>query len=64
MGFLMIFLYPGTALWLTGVRKGQASRWASSSSSSTLENTDGRLMILERQQGVFFLFLFYDITKW
>lgn len=42
MGFLMTFLYPGTALWLTGVRKGQASWWASSSASSTLERTSGK----------------------
>lgn len=37
IGFLMTFLYPGTDLSLTGLRKGHASWWASSSANSTLK---------------------------
>lgn len=36
MGFLMIFLYVGNCLVLTGSKKGQASSWFSKSSKSCL----------------------------
>lgn len=36
MGFLMTLRYPGTDLRLTGVRKGQASWWRSSSANRIL----------------------------
>lgn len=56
MGFLMTLRYPGTDLRFTGVRKGQASWWRSSSAKRILhKKTKWYKQTLQRRRSLSFL---------